>query len=201
MNREVILIGGMPTAGKSVMAAKLARHFDVPWISTDQIRTIMKSVASPAKYPLLFDTHGMTAEQYFATFSVEEIAQNEFEQANEVWAGITAFIDKNSDWRNGFIVEGVNIIPNLVKQSYGDNREVKALFISDSDDAHIEKVVYGRGLYEDAKKYSDALKPKEIEWVKLFDKMIRDDAASSGYNVVDIAKDEIDIAKILSLLS
>ena len=201
MTKRVILIGGMPTAGKSTIAAALAKHFDLPWISTDQIRTIMQSVASRADYPLLFDDDGMTVEEYFATFTNEQIAQNEFNQAKEVWAGIVAFIDENWDWHNGFVVEGVNITPGLVRQTYGNDPEVKALFISDTDTASIEKVVYERGLFKAARDYSDSFKPREVEWVKIIDTMIRDDAASSGYSVVDVAKGETDMDKLVSLLS
>lgn len=201
MTRNVILIGGMPTAGKSTIAAALAKHFDLPWISTDQIRTIMKSITPKADHPLLYDYSDLTAEEYFAKFTNEEIAQNEFAQSSEVWPGITAFIDENWDWRNGFVVEGVNITPSLVKKTYGDNPEVKALFISDTNTSHIEKVVYERGLFDGAKNYTDEVKPREVKWVKIYDTILREDATAAGYAVVDVAKEATDIDRLVSLLS
>jgi 2-phosphoglycerate kinase len=44
-NGTKYLIGGAPTVGKSTVAAALAAHLDLPWISTDQIRDILQSDA------------------------------------------------------------------------------------------------------------------------------------------------------------
>ncbi len=43
------LIGGAPTVGKSTIAAPLAAHLNLPWISTDRIRDIMRTVAEPPR--------------------------------------------------------------------------------------------------------------------------------------------------------
>lgn len=88
MKRKVILIGGAPTTGKSTMASLLAKHFNLPWISTDQIRDVMRLVASREKYPKLFNPEGYNAEKFLTEFSAEEIARMEFEQGEAAWIGI-----------------------------------------------------------------------------------------------------------------
>ena len=37
-NKRIILIGGAPTTGKSTVAHKLARHFDLPWINRSDVK-------------------------------------------------------------------------------------------------------------------------------------------------------------------
>lgn len=37
---KIILIGGPQATGKTTLAKELSSRLDIPWISTDQIRTI-----------------------------------------------------------------------------------------------------------------------------------------------------------------
>jgi 2-phosphoglycerate kinase len=201
MSKRIILIGGMPTVGKSTIAEGLARHFNLPWISTDQIRTVMKSVADRAIYPELFNASDYSAEDFLTKYTAEEIADMEFRQGAETWIGIQHFINNDWTWRNGVVIEGVDILPNLVKQSFDRNQDIKAVFLSDSNEYRITQVVYSRGLFDDADKYSDAVKMKEVEWVKIFDDMIRADALEAGYPIVDIEKDSSDLQKVIEKVS
>lgn len=201
MTRDIILIGGMPTAGKSTIAEGVSKHFRLPWISTDQIRTIMKSVADRGSFPELFNDTDYSAEDFLNKFLAQEIADMVFRQSIETWIGIQELIENDWTWRSGVVIEGVNILPFLVKESYGENNNVKAVFLSDSNEQRISQVVYNRGLFDDADKYSDSVKAKEVEWVKIFNKKLREDATMAGYPVVDIAKNSDDLQKVLELLS
>jgi len=200
MKRRIILIGGMPTAGKTTIARKVASHFNLPYISGDQVRLIMQSVADPIKFPLLFNADNLTAEEFLAKYTVEEIAEMEYEQGNEVWLGIKHFIEYDWVWREGCVIEGVSILPLLVK-NYVSKHDVSAVFLSDNNHSRIQHVVYSRGLYDDASTYSDDVKDKEIEWVKLFDQKLRNDAQVAGYSIVEINKDDSDVENVLAALS
>jgi len=52
--QRIILIGGAPTTGKSTIAMRLSEELHLPVISTDQIRTIIQSIADPHIHPNLF---------------------------------------------------------------------------------------------------------------------------------------------------
>lgn len=201
MKRKIILIGGMPTAGKTTVSRQVAKHFDLPLISTDQIRIIMQSVASKSKHPLLFSTDGQTAEKFLTTYSAAEIAEMEYNQGNEVWIGIKHFIETDWTWRNGCVIEGVSILPSLVHELDTETRDLRVVFLSDNDHSRIEHVVYNRGLFDDASLYSDDLKEKEVEWLKIFDKKLRADAAKYGHSVLNVKKDESDILHVLEALN
>lgn len=201
MKRKIILIGGMPTAGKTTIAKQVSQHFNLPYISTDQIRIIMQSIADSNKYPFLLSSAGYSAEEFLEKYSAEEIAHMEYEQGKEVWLGVKYFIEKDWVWRNGCVIEGVNVLPSLIDEIDQEQIDVSAIFLSDIDHERIKNVVYTRGLFDDAKTYSDHVKDKEIEWVKLFDEKIRSDAKTHNYPVVDINKDSSDIVVVLKLLS
>lgn len=199
--RTIILIGGAPTTGKSTMAALVAKHLNLPWISTDQIREIMRVVAPRDEYPKLFSSEGYDAQQFLTEFSAEEIADMEREQGEAVWPSIKKFIKDDYTWRAGFVMEGVNILPHLVAQDFADDQEAKAVFLVDEDADRIKDVVYTRGVWGVAKEYSDDLKQKEIEWVLDFSHKIRAEAEKHGYPIVEVRKKDDDLHAVLSALA
>jgi 2-phosphoglycerate kinase len=199
--RTVILIGGAPTAGKSTMAQLLSEHLKLPWISTDQIREVMRVVASRAENPNLFTPEEFdTAEKFLTHFTAEEITNMEMEQAKAVWPGIKKFVSDDYTWRQGFIMEGVNIIPKLVAEDFSKDPNIHSIFLVDEDADRTRKVVYERGLWDDADSYSDELKPKEIEWSILFSKKLRQEAEKYNFPWLEVEKDKDDLQKVLSLL-
>lgn len=198
--RKIILIGGMPTVGKSTIAARVAKRLDLPWISTDQIRTLMMTTANKQDYPLLFNEDGHTAESYLTTYTADEIATQEIQQADEIWSTIRHFIDSDWVWRDGFVLEGINITPSLVAETYGGNEDIKAVFLSDSDTERTRTVVYKRGLFGPPHETPDALKEKEIEWTHLFDRTIREQIEKTGLPLVEIEKTERDVDRVLIAL-
>jgi len=199
MNRKIILIGGMPTAGKSTIARALADHFGIPWISTDQIREIMTVATSPGLRPSLFEAVDYTAEQFLEKYSPEEIAQLEYRQGEDVWDGIKCIIN-DWTWTKGCVIEGVSILPKMIAAEFKNEADFHAFFISDTDGDRLRDAVYNRGLFAEADKYSDDVKDKEIEWVRIFDNIIRREAEEHGYPVIEVSKDETDISRLISYI-
>src|SRR5689334_1426706 len=103
MTKDVLLIGGMPTAGKSTIAAKLSCHLDLPWISTDQVGTIMRAVASREQHPELFVWEDNDGFQYLDELTADEIADREFAKGEAVWLGVRKLIQRDYAWNEGFI--------------------------------------------------------------------------------------------------
>lgn len=176
----IILIGGAPTAGKSYAAEALSKRFGIPWISTDMIRDIMVTTADRAKYPSLFDNEHVMPEHYLTTLSAEEIVQHQNLESDSVWEGVRAFVEKNYNWPS-FIVEGVAVLPHLVQRDLSADPRVLPYFMSSKDENQIREVVYKRGLWADAKSYSDELKPKEIAWVQEFNKWLAKEVKQHSY--------------------
>lgn len=199
--KTVILIGGAPGTGKSTLAKGLSRHLSLPWISTDQLRGIVRDYATRDKYPdLLLPEDCNTAELFLTKFTAEEIARMEYQQAYDVWPAVEHVVTEDYAWKEGVIVEGVNIIPELLAKISKDTIDIHAIFLIDEDHDRLKEVVYGRGIWDKADTYSDDLKPKEIEWVSIFTRMLKESAKRHGFISLEVQKDENDIEKALEVL-
>lgn len=200
-NKQIILIGGAPTTGKSTVAKLLSKHLDIPWISTDQIRQILKSVAHINDYPGLFNTEGYTAEKFLTEYLSEQIVEMEFASGEETWMGVKNFIEDAYPWTGSYIIEGAGILPHLVSRDFKENLEIKPIFLIDEDADRIRDVVFNRGLWSSAKSYSDELKEKEVEWVQLFSHKVKNEASKYEYSLIEVSKKDSDFEKILGVLN
>ena len=196
----MIILIGMPTSGKTTLARELSRRLALPWLSTDQTRLVMQGVADPKQYPHLLSAHGLSAAEFFQQFSPEEIAEREYMHGVEAWPGNKKLIEDDFTWREGFVLEGVNILPSLLP-SLQTASDVRSIFLTDEGDDALRKAIFSRGLYADADTYADELKEHEITWARLFDQRIQAEAQQYGYPVVRVQKDnEIDMPNVLSAL-
>ncbi|MEA3452930.1 MAG: hypothetical protein U9Q96_01160 [Patescibacteria group bacterium] len=195
--RKIILIGGAPTAGKSTVAELASKKLGLPWISTDQIRKIARVTANEKDYPALFLTKGYTAEQFLNKFSAKETVELEVNQGREIWPTIKKFIDEDSTWKDGFIIEGISILPELVAKDFKNNQNIKALFLIDEDSDRIRDVVFKRGLYAKADTYSDDLKEKEVKWALLFCQRTKKQAQKFSYPFIETSKNKDDLELVL----
>jgi len=199
-NREIILIGGAPTVGKTSIAKLLSKHLDIPWISTDMIRQIMRGTVKLEDYLNLLKYKNYSAEEYLNKFSVEEIIQNQNAESEEVWSGVKMLINNSYPWKS-FIIEGVAILPHLVKKDFDKFENIKTIFLIDEDADRIKDVVWKRGLWGAAKTYSDDLKSKEVKWAKAFGIKLKKEAEKYGYPCIEVRKDDSDLDLIIKALT
>ncbi len=201
-SKQIILIGGAPTTGKTTVARALSKTLDLPFISTDQIRTMLRSVANKNEHPALFNSSEYTAERFLTELTAEQIVDMEFEQGEATWLGVRALIDEcYYEWKNGCIIEGVGILPKMVNANYMNDNKVKALFLVDYDTARMKDAIYTRGLWDEAHKYGDHLKEKEVEWASLYSKRLEDEAERYNCRVIEVHKNGEDTDRILALLN
>jgi 2-phosphoglycerate kinase len=219
-NGTKYLIGGAPTVGKSTVAASLAAHLGLPWISTDQIRDIMRTVANRREHPKLFNPEGPSgvppsgvpprgvpprgvpydAEGFYQAFSAEEIVAIEIAQGEAAWTGIKTLIERDYTWPRGFVVEGVNLLPHLITRDFGGTAVVRAVFVTESDPARIRDVIFTRGIWDAAELYPDTVKAQELAWILRYDAWLRKQALAHGFPVVALNKDDRDLGRILEAL-
>lgn len=198
--KMIILIGGAPTAGKSEMAKLLSNYFKIPWISTDQIRDMIREVSNKKTLPKLHNSQGYDAEKFLTTFSAKEIVKMEIEQGESIWPAVKKLINEDYNWEEGFIIEGVHLIPKLIKKDFSQNKNIKVIFLIDEDVDRTREVIFKRGLWDDADKYSDKVKEKEVEWALLFSQTIKKAAVTQGFPCVEVRKHKEDIRFVLEAL-
>ena len=162
--RRIILIGGAPATGKSVLAKKLSNEYGIPWISTDVIRDWMKTVVSKDKYPHLFNFTEITAEEHYKKHSVAETIKFEKLRDQDVFKGIKSFIEKNDDWEE-CIIEGISLHPKFISQLNSEDYEIYPIFLVDNDEKRIKDILVTRGLWDDAHTYEDWVKDIEEEYL------------------------------------
>lgn len=204
---KIILIGGAPTVGKTYTAKRLSKSLGVSYISTDTIRSYMRKLVPTKDYPQLFKLNRpkMTAEEYLSSHTAKQIMDSQNKESIEVWSGVKKFIecvDKESYTTedNAYIIEGVAILPQLVNKSFEKDKNIKPVFLLNKDKAQIKKVVYTRGLYGDAKTYSDGVKEVEVEWASMFNKWLEKEARKYGYPIYEIKKRDFPIKYIVKLI-
>jgi 2-phosphoglycerate kinase len=201
MTKQIILIGGMPTAGKSTLAENLSKHLNLPWISSDQIGQVMRGVASKEQYPTLFTWENYDGFQYLNKYTADEIANNEFAKGEAVWPGVRKLIKEDYTWNDGFIIEGDDILPHLVAQDFSSSSNVKAVFIGDHDDKRVRDVVFNRNFSLDAASaYPDDVKEKEIAWILNYGEKLKSQAIKYEMPWVEVEKNEDDLTKVLAEL-
>jgi 2-phosphoglycerate kinase len=201
MKRTIILIGGAPTTGKSTVAQALAVQLNLPWISTDRIRAIMRKATTPEACPGLYLPQGHDVEKFFANFTIEQIVEREMQQGEIVWSGVKELIDDTKyTWKEGFICEGVGVLPHLVARDFGNDPTVTALFLCDTNVDNTRQAVFTRGLWDIAHTYTDDVKEKEVEWVTLYAQQLELEVKKYGYPWIRIGKTEDDLATILAAI-
>lgn len=181
---KIILIGGSPTAGKSYVTRKIAEKLKLPWISTDTIREQMRKIVRKEDYPDLFFFDEATpkmAVKFLNKYSPKEIVNIVNKESVEVWKGVKAILDTDYVWKS-YIIEGVAVLPHLVSKL--KNKDIKALFLVDEDIKRIRKSIFTRGLWDDAKKYPDSVKEKEVEWVIAFNNFLKKEAKKYKFPIV-----------------
>jgi 2-phosphoglycerate kinase len=200
-DKQIILIGGAPTTGKSTIAQALSRKLDLPYISTDQIRVMLQAVANPVKYPGLFNTADYDAERFLTELTAEQIADMEFEQGEETWIGVKALVsDCDYEWRSGCVIEGVGILPKMVAQDFANDHRVRAIFLVDHDLSRMRDTIFARGLWDEPEAYGDHLKEKEVEWAALYGKRLEAEAKKYGYPWIEVHKDADDLRHVVSVI-
>lgn len=200
MKKKIILIGGTPTAGKSTLAGLLSKQLDLPWISTDQTRDMMRAITNRSDNPDLYEVEGHDAVSFLTTFSAEEIADMEWKQGVAAWPGNKAMIEEDYTWPRGFIMEGDYLLPELLPTLITDY-DIRPVFLIDDNEERAREVIFSRGLWDMAHTYPDDVKEKEVEWVVVFSRKLEQNALKYGYPVVKIEKNsEKDLAAVIAAL-
>jgi 2-phosphoglycerate kinase len=199
MKQQIILIGGAPTTGKSTIARLLSDRLNIPWISTDAIRTMMQKVCNKNDYPTIFRNENYTAEKFLTEFSTEEIVRRGHEENNAVWEGARALIGDGYPW-DSFIIEGIAIEPHLIAKDLSGDSRIKTVFLVDEDEDRIRDVVFNRGLWGSAETYSDEVKGREVDWVKLYSQDLKREAEKYNFSCVEVSKDKDDPEAVIVAL-
>jgi len=188
------LIGGAPLSGKTTLAEKLATSTGAVQFSTDNIRDWMRQVATESEYPSLFEDLKLGCEGYYEEFdTAEKVLDQEIRLGRDVEAGVTAFLKCRLPWRS-VIIEGVTITPEFSLKLEKEFADVKFTFsfLIDDNDERIRRRINERGLWGPSGTYPEDIKPKEADWVILYNEFFKNEAEKHVLSITHI--DELDEA-------
>jgi 2-phosphoglycerate kinase len=109
-----LFITGIPTAGKSYLAEKLALAVGGIHIQTDHIRKEFKNHPEYEKWVNFYRKQDKSA--YYRTTTYDEQWENFVNQSEKLWPVILERINTYKDEPRPVIFEGVNILPHLAKK-------------------------------------------------------------------------------------
>jgi 2-phosphoglycerate kinase len=107
-----LIITGIPTAGKSALAIRLAERLGGAVISTDVIRAHIRHDRRYQEWHEFYlrqDEHS-----YYASTDYDQQWQNLVQQSEGLWPGLLEFINRYKHDPRPIVIEGVNLLPHLV---------------------------------------------------------------------------------------
>jgi len=119
----IYLIGGSPRCGKTILAKQIAYKKRVPLISTDVIRQIVLHSTPKSEIKKKFPEEPLKRFKnkfLFEVYSPEKLLKAQIKEAETIWPGVKAFIEPTIRHKQDFIIEGIHLLPKLVKQFKGN---------------------------------------------------------------------------------
>ena len=142
----IILIGGASGVGTSSIAFELANHLRLNnLISTDMIREVMRKIASKELSPVIhkssFDAHESINTPSTDTDYVVEGFINHVDVVN---VGIEAIIERSVKEGISTIIEGVHVVPGLIRQDLMDDNNIIIFTLTVDDEESHKQRFYSR---------------------------------------------------------
>lgn len=111
MNKKRLFITGIPTAGKSYLAKKLAEEVSGICVSVDDMR---EELSKDERYKKWVNYYlDQDEKTYYTTTTYDEQWKNLVAQSEGFWPGILTGLAQYANEDRPVIFEGVNILPHL----------------------------------------------------------------------------------------
>lgn len=138
----IYLIGGSPRSGKSILSRKLAKKFNIGYVSTDNLRPVVmpyfprkdKFIHFP--FEKMFDAANIN--DYFEKYTGKQMLKADIKVTRMIWSRVKNMIDYLLKCKMDYIIEGIHLLPSLVKQ-YKKERNIKILFLGKLNENKIYK--------------------------------------------------------------
>ncbi|MCY3414096.1 MAG: hypothetical protein INQ03_20800 [Candidatus Heimdallarchaeota archaeon] len=194
----VILLGGVTGIGKSTLAGQLGANFEIKSIlGTDLIREVLRVTISEALMPTLHASSYMAHRKLDTSFlpATSKSVLGFEEQARAVTVGIESAIEQALQDEEVLIIEGVHLVPGILKQKILKHKSVVFFMLSlKNEEVHRERLkiretkVEARG--EHYLKYFSNIR-------KIHDYLITR-AEKNNIKIIDIEDDEEALTEIIN---
>lgn len=139
----IYLISGGTRAGKTTLSKKLSRKLKIGYISTDNIRPIILPYVPKKDVEKYFPTEAIFELEdvvgFFTNHSTKKIFEADITEAKTIWPGVKNLIKYLSDCKLDYVIEGVHLLPEDVRQ-FKNDPNVKIIYLVKRDK---EKIIQG----------------------------------------------------------
>ncbi|MCE7737011.1 MAG: hypothetical protein GPJ54_19150 [Candidatus Heimdallarchaeota archaeon] len=190
MKPMIILLGGVTGIGKSTLAQMMATRMNIKsLLGTDLIREVMRVTISENLMPSLH-TSSYTAYTKLDTSFLPALSQSLVgfeEQARSVTVGVEAAIEQTIDDGEILIIEGVHLVPGLIKKKMiKHDAVIEFQMVLKDEEAHRSRLARRESKKsERATTYSEHF--KEIREIQDY---LIEQAQSNDIPIVDASDDE-----------
>ena len=186
---KYLFISGIPTAGKSYLAERVAQKTNSLHIDIDDLREEMSKNPNLKSWVNFFSDKN--EEKYWNTITLEEHWSNLLKQSEAFWPTILEKIHKIQQTGEDAIFEGVNILPHL---AHKDLDFPGIVLLGESESAVFERCKRDPRWGKTAE-----LQKKEAEWFFVHEgKKYKEEANKYGYQVFTNAEEaEKELLKLM----
>lgn len=186
---KYVFISGIPTAGKSYLAEKIADKTGCAHVCIDDLRSSMKD--HPELEPMVNFFWNIDEAKYWENISPREHWNNLKRQSEAFWPIILDKVRETQQTGQSAVFEGVNILPHL---AYQDFDFPGVVLLGES-----EQKVFERCRENPRWGKTDELQKREAEWFFVHEgKIYAEEARKYGYKTFhSTEKAEIELIKLL----
>ncbi len=142
----IYLLGGPPRVGKSTISRAILKKYGISVVSTDSLGAVLETVLRPEAEPGLFIFARLNERP--AKERIKLMLENTAEfinytvsESRAVWKAVKPFILREKDEGRHVLIEGVAILPELVRQL--ENVDYRVVFIANQSNEHSENIKKG----------------------------------------------------------
>lgn len=111
----VYLVGGAPRCGKTILSKAIAKEKGISWLSTDSIWAIVTATTPVSQLKKKFPYR----KYDFRKDPPGTILKAEITESKTLWPAIEALIKDLVDRHEDYVIEGVHLMPELVRELKG----------------------------------------------------------------------------------
>jgi 2-phosphoglycerate kinase len=181
---KIILIGGGTGVGTSTTSVELANRLKISSVvGTDSIREVMRKIISKEISPALHESTytAWKSLRYDISDRKDKVIIGYRRSVEPVLVGVEAVIDRALKENTDIIIEGVHILPSLIKEEYLKNENTYFVFLGVKNEGEHKKRFYLREKQSSRKAEKYLKHFKEIR--EIHDYIIRD-AKKHNFSII-----------------
>jgi 2-phosphoglycerate kinase len=139
----ILLLGGPPKVGKSIIASEIRLKHAISVVSTDSLGAVLEDVWNPETAPDLFvkdkfDKMPLAEKEKLIRTDFAELIEYVSKESRAVWKVVAAFARRENEEGRDVLIEGVAVLPELVHQL--DDFPHRVVFIGNQGENHQENI-------------------------------------------------------------